>query len=132
MKNCIRILTVLMVSCSPGVFSQNVKPEQSPGGADPAVAKGETTRAAITKKPDPGIPDECPDGEARVRVRMLLQATGKVTEVEVTEKSICEAVDKSAVKAARKIKFTPAREGGVAVSKYVTIDYSYRKSKSFR
>jgi TonB family protein len=63
---------------------------------------------------------------------MLLHETGKVTEVEVAEKSICDAFDKSAMKAARKIKFTPAREGGVAVSKYVTIEYSYSRSTSVR
>jgi protein TonB len=131
MKNYICILTVLMMSCLPEVFSQNVKPEPSPGGAKPVIVKDETTKAVITKRPEPKIPDECPEGESRVRVRMLLHETGKVTGVEVAEKSICDAFDKSAVKAARKIKFTPAREGGVAVSKYVTIEYSYNRSTSF-
>jgi TonB family protein len=85
-----------------------------------------TKRAAILDRPEPLFTEEARrhDVEGTVRVRMVLNADGTVTNVAaVTE--LPDGLTEKALKAARRIKFIPAEKDGRKVSIYVTIDYNF-------
>lgn len=83
-------------------------------------------KARITAKPEPLYTDEARKFHVTgtVRVRVVLAATGEVERVEVV-KGLPHGLTLSAVEAARKISFEPARRDGRPVSQYVNIEYNF-------
>jgi TonB family protein len=106
--------------------------ESSQDGAraddEEASLRGEITERAIIKsKPNPRYPPEARSYGVRgvVKLRIILGSDGKVRDkIEVIE-GLPHGVTEEAIKAARKIKFEPARKDGRPVSRYVTVVYHF-------
>jgi len=123
--------------------AQDPKPAQTPpvgvGGGGPGRVSDEdrdsdgpfrtnqvTTRAVLTSKPAPGFTDEALDNDAYgvVRLRAVLASKGEVTNISVV-KGLPDGLTRSAIDAAKQIRFTPARRYGHPVSQYVTLEYNF-------
>jgi TonB family protein len=102
--------------------------EARAGDDKPLSMKEVTVRAVIKSKSPPVYPREArPYGvEGEVKLRIILGADGKVRdEMDVLE-GLPYGLTEEAIKAARRIKFEPARKDGRPVSQYVTVIYSFR------
>ncbi|HEX7956257.1 MAG TPA: TonB family protein [Pyrinomonadaceae bacterium] len=132
--------TAALLACAAGVVSA----VQSPSGGgnqtqgDPAVTARATVRKAkIKSKPAPHYPEEAVayDAGAVVRLRVILRASGEVTDintmkVEMTKdapKELADAFIREATRAAEKIKFQPAQKDGQTVSQYVVLEYAFTR-----
>lgn len=88
---------------------------------------GEVTRKAVlTSKPEPGFTEEARKNNVMgvVKLRMVLAATGQVTNIAVV-KGLPDGLTEKAIAAAKQIRFQPAQKDGRAVSQYATIEYSF-------
>ncbi|HEX6184335.1 MAG TPA: TonB family protein [Pyrinomonadaceae bacterium] len=85
-----------------------------------------TRKAMITSKPEPGYTEEARKSfvEGVVRLRVVLAASGEVTEIGVV-KGLPDGLTEKTIAAARRIKFTPAEKDGRKVSQYAVIDYHF-------
>jgi TonB family protein len=83
----------------------------------------------IKEKPDPlsDLKGEDAVWQGKIVVRMVLRANGKVTDISILQGGTPK-INKAVVKAAKKIKFTPAMKDGHAVSQWVTIEYTFTRS----
>jgi TonB family protein len=100
---------------------------QKDDGNKPLTGKEVTTRAVIKSKPTPVYPREARryGVEGEVKLRIILGAEGKVRDkIEVLE-GLPFGITEEAIKAARLIKFEPARKDGRPVSQYVTVVYHF-------
>ena len=80
----------------------------------------------IKKKPVAQIRGiECSESYAKISIKVTFDKSGEVTDTEITNSSNCDAFDKSAMRAAKRIKFTPAEENGepITVTKFVIYEY---------
>jgi TonB family protein len=108
------------------------KRERVGGGDAPADNGGafeatEVTREArIIYKPEPGFTEQARRNNVRgeVRLRAVLSATGKVTNV-VVIKGLPDGLTEKAMAAARYIRFTPAEKDGRPVSQYIVLEYDF-------
>jgi TonB family protein len=105
------------------------KPQDAAQADDdkPQAGKEVTDRAVIKSKPNPGYPLEARSYGVRgiVKLRIILGSDGKVRDkIEVIE-GLPHGVTEEAIKAARRIKFEPARKDGRPVSQYVTVIYHF-------
>ena len=95
--------------------------------AEPAieVRKG-TNPLRITAKPKAGYTDDARANnvEGAVRLKVTLLANGQVGSITVVD-GLPDGLTEQAIAAARRLKFEPATKDGVAVSKIITIDYSF-------
>ena len=143
LRNIIRINLpgILLASCLSISFAQDLEPTRSAGTQEAATVtddkiylESEVDRKAVlgSKKAfvatieGEDMPWGCLDGKRTVQLRLVLHKSGKVTDVEVIKKSGCSEADTKAMNIARKLKFRPARKGGVAVSQYLTWGLSMR------
>ena len=80
----------------------------------------------ITSKPKAAYTDiaRAEEVQGTVRLKVTLLANGEVGSVTVVN-SLPRGLTEQAIAAARKIRFEPAMVNGVAVSKTITIDYSF-------
>jgi TonB family protein len=85
-----------------------------------------TTRAVITRRPDPVYTEEARQNQVSgtVLLRMVLRANGEVTNISVV-RGLPNGLSERAIDAARQIKFKPAQKDGHVVSQYVLIEYSF-------
>jgi TonB family protein len=85
-----------------------------------------TQKAKILSKPQPKFTEEARknDADGVVRLRLVLAASAKVTDVSVVE-GLPYGLTEKAVRAARKIKFTPATKDGHLVSQYMNAEYNF-------
>lgn len=85
-----------------------------------------STRAVITRKPEPPFTNKARDAGliGMVRLRATLAADGKVKHILVIMPLHYGLLEK-AIKAAREIKFKPARVGDTPVSQYVILEYNF-------
>lgn len=103
---------------------------QAGGGGDddePDASKEITTRAVIKSKPNPAYPHEARRHGVRgtVKLRIIFGADGKIGDkIDVLE-GLPHGVTEEAIKAARRIKFEPARKGDRPVSRNVIILYHF-------
>jgi TonB family protein len=88
--------------------------------------KGETTKAIITAKPEPGFTEEARENSVAgvIRLRVILSFDGRVRHVQVLT-GLPHGLTEMAVKAARRIKFKPATFDGQPVSQWVVIEYNF-------
>ena len=87
---------------------------------DVLSAREVITKAHVLSKPQP----EYTGTSGTVVLRAILSSEGRVESI-VVIKGLTPLTAHEAVKAARRIKFTPARKGGRPVSQYVTIEYHF-------
>lgn len=102
------------------------EPEGVPAAERVYAAPEVSTRAVIKYKPEPPFTSEARDAGliGMVRLRATLAADGKVKHVLVIL-PLRYGLSESAIKAARQIKFTPARVGDTPVSQYVLLEYNF-------
>ena len=67
-----------------------------------------------------------------VRIRMTIDAEGCASSVRVTKSSGYKNLDKAALEAVSRAKFTPAKSGGKAVSSEAEIDVKFELNKARR
>ncbi len=67
--------------------------------------------------------------EANVKLKLLIDETGKVSQVEITEEAGF-GFDEVALKLARKFKFKPAQKNGEPVSVWIPWTYKFRLEES--
>ena len=83
-------------------------------------------KAVIISRPEPAytIKARKKGTAGKVRLRMVLTATGEVSDIKVL-KSLTHGLTENAIEAARLIKFQPAMKDGREVSQYVTFEYNF-------
>lgn len=81
------------------------------------VAKKAET--ADQKKTD----EQCPE-KSVARVKVTFHKSGKVTDVELVLSAGCKRFDEQALKAARRIKFEPAKKNGKKVTTTKVVEYT--------
>lgn len=116
----------LLTCAGSGAESQDKTADAS--GDDPVYASSQVDVKAVIKLSEYDIPsgDGCKERQGLVLLRAVLRKTGKVTDVEIRQPSGCEVFDQRAIKAVKKIKFTPAKKDGVLVSQYHMHQFTYR------
>ena len=80
----------------------------------------------ITKKSPPRVKNigkVCGGYSLATKLRVVFHKSGKITNVEITEKSLCDAYDQAVLDVVRKIKFKPAIKNGEPVSQSLTVEY---------
>jgi TonB family protein len=80
----------------------------------------------IIKKSPTSI-GNCPQSSGVVSLDVTFDKSAKVTDVVIKRSSNCSDFDNNAVKAARKIKFEPAKSDGQPISVTKTVTYSFSK-----
>lgn len=107
----------------------------SGGGTSPAdraahpdvfITSEVTKRAAITFKPEPGYTEEARKNNTSgtVRLRVILTASGEVTNI-IVVKGLPDGLSEKAVVAAKRIRFKPAEKDGRAVSQWALLEYNF-------
>ena len=96
------------------------------GGERTYTAAEVTQKARILSKPEPLYSEDARHFKVAgtVSVRVALAPSGEVERVEV-EKGLPHGLTLSAVEAARKISFEPARKDGRPVAQYAVIQYNF-------
>lgn len=79
----------------------------------------------IKKRPQPMFSRSCGQSSGITRVLATFDKSGVITDVEIIKSSGCEGFDENAVRAAKKIKFTPAVKNGEAVTVKKQIEYTF-------
>ncbi len=89
---------------------------------------GQYTRARTSDAPKPKYPDTARrDGkEGRVLLRVLVNEEGRSASVEVNRSSGVESLDKAALEAIKRWRFSPARLGDRPVESWVRIPIDFR------
>lgn len=102
------------------------EPEGVPAAERVYAAAEVSTRALILRKPEPPFTSKARDAGliGMVRLRATMAADGKVKHVLVIM-PLRYGLSEKAIKAARDIKFTPARVGDTPVSQYVILEYNF-------
>jgi len=112
-----------------------IPPQNTPGGApDPAAVdyarpfkQSEVTKKAlITYKPEPGFTEKARKNgvEGVVRLRAVLNVSGRVTDVSVVE-GLPDGLTEKAIAATTQVRFRPAEKDGRVVSQYVVFEYYF-------
>ncbi len=68
---------------------------------------------------------ECGRDSGVVQLSVVFHKSGKVTEVEIVTSSGCEFFDRAALKAAKAIKFKPARQDGNNITVTKRVEYRF-------
>ena len=86
-----------------------------------------TQKAVITYKPEPRYPRGARkyNVQGRVVLKIILGSDGKVADKISVIESLPYGLTEEAIKAARKIKFVPARKDERPVSQYLTVEYHF-------
>ena len=135
----IRIFTLAtLLACFiglPSVVQSTSGKEGRPADEKPTPRRPGQRHAKIKSKPSPGYPAEARmyKAQAVVRLRLVLAASGEVTNIEVVRVSVSEGAPKEvadafareAVKAAERIEFEPATDEGKPSSRYVLVEYGF-------
>ena len=97
------------------------------GHSRPFKPSGVTRRIVITAKPEPSFTEEARSNGVYgvVRLRTVFTASGAVRVLTVV-KGLPDGLTEKAVEAAKRIKFTPAKVNGRAVSQAATIEYDFK------
>lgn len=116
-KTTLLILLVMMIAVGTG-----------DGQTTDTNAKSVDTPVKIIKKPFAHIGGtNCAESQGLISIRATFDKSAKVTETEIIKSSGCADFDGNAVKAARKITFTPATKNGEPVTIKKLLQYSYRR-----
>lgn len=105
------------------VFCESVDAQSNTQTAKPEIQKTDTP-LKVTKKPHPSARG-CQPGNGRMQIKVTFDKSAVVTDVLPISASGCDPFDRSAIIAAKKIKFESARKDGVAVTVVKTVEYAY-------
>jgi TonB family protein len=85
-----------------------------------------TQKAVILSKPEPGYTEEARKNgvQGTVRLRAILTASGKVTNIRVL-RGLPDGLSEMAIAAAAQIRFRPAQKDGRDVSQWVLLEYNF-------
>ena len=83
-------------------------------------------RPQISKKPIPSTEGRC-ENSGMAQVRVVLLKSGAIGKVEFVKASPCAVFNQNALKAAKQIKFKPARKDGKPVSVYMKVIYTFTR-----
>jgi TonB family protein len=102
------------------------KSDSPPDDSKPVATSGLTRQARIRSKPEASYTAAASRFRVggTVRVRFLLTASGKVSDITPLTK-LPHGLTQKAVEAAKKITFEPAMKDGRRVSQYFVIDYNF-------
>jgi TonB family protein len=130
---CVCAMTQMAAAQSGAVRKKSAEPETKQN--DNAQADEQKTyhgpevtkRARILAKPAPDYPRRARASNVagEVVLRLILLSSGEVSDEVTVIRGLPEGVTEAAIKAARKIKFTPAEKDGRPVSQYVTVVYNF-------
>lgn len=124
-------------NATPGATATSI-----PAFAEQDPTKGEDAAAIEIKNADRGpifirsarpmfsFKDRLGMSSVKIKLKVLLSSSGKVTNVEVVSASTI-MLERSAVEAAKKAVFIPAEKDGRLVSVYHILDYSYEMRMSY-
>ena len=101
-----------------------------PTEAEESVEKEKPdTPAHILSKPSPGYTKEARrlGVQGNVILKVLLSSEAKISRIRV-HRGLLAGLTENAIHAACKIRFKPALKNGVAVSRWVTVEYLFRVS----
>jgi ribosomal protein S30 len=131
-KFCVAAGTAVIVGMllsSSAVMAQQPaeKSSDSECSIPPYAGKDLDQKPKILAKPEPNFSSEDRRNYYRrvITLRALLCGSGTVTDIKVTD-GLSDEVNKKAIEAARKIKFTPAEHGGNKVSRFIFLKYFVR------
>lgn len=102
-----------------------------PTEAEEEVAKEKPdTPAQILSKPTPSYTKEARrlGVQGQVILKVLLSSQARISRIRV-HRGLPAGLTENAIHAACKIKFKPALKNGVAVSRWVTVEYAFRVSQ---
>src|SRR5262249_40371521 len=80
-------------------------------------------RPKVKVGPECGQPDKSTSGQ--VKIELVLNKSGKVTQAKLVKVSDCRYFNKRALELSKKIKFKPAVKDGKTVSQYFYTTYQY-------
>lgn len=89
------------------------------------------TPAQILAKPPPSYTKEARRSgvQGQVILKVLLSSEGEISRIRV-HRGLPSGLTENAIRAACKIRFKPAMDGGQAVSRWVTVEYVFRLAQS--
>lgn len=118
----------LLLPCAGGEAQQQDS-LVDPSSGDHVYTQREVDQKAIVDRKSlrANIPSglECQTQQGSAVLRVVMRKSGKVTDVALKEKSGCESFDEKAVQAVQKVKFSPAKKDGIAVSQYMLMEFHY-------
>ena len=79
----------------------------------------------IKKKPRPSFPRTCSLSSGITRVRATFDKSAKVTNAELVSSSGCKSFDGNSIKAAYKIKFSPAEKDGQPITVVKVVEFAF-------
>lgn len=120
MKQIFSFFAVLTLTI---VFGASVDAQPN-GQASQSKGQNADKPLKITKKPQPSARG-CQPGNGRMQLRATFDKSAVVTNIELKSASGCDAFDRSAMQAAKNIKFEPATKDGNAVTVVRTVEYVY-------
>ena len=124
-------LAILAQTKSPSPSPTPEKRESEETTEDTIYSAKEVDVTAKVTRPleDPPKPGtDCPGRmKLLVTVRSVLRRSGDVTEVELVRESGCNSYDKDAVRAVRKMKFSPALKDHRPVSQSQVFEFLYTR-----
>ena len=91
-----------------------------------ALSQKDDAPLKITSKPQANARGCKPGSSGVTSVRVTFDKSGKVTEATTIAASGCGPFDREALRAARNIKFEPARKKGGPVTTVKTVEYAFR------
>ncbi|MEJ7623220.1 MAG: TonB family protein [Pyrinomonadaceae bacterium] len=80
----------------------------------------------ILKKPQPSM-QGCGQSAGGIRARVTFDKSGKVGVVDAERSSGCDSFDRSAVRAAKEIRFEPAMKNGELITVVKLIEYTFNR-----
>jgi TonB family protein len=95
------------------------------GGSAEPVSSGDR-KAIIVYKPEPGYTEEArkKDVSGKIILRAVLSTEGSVTDIEPV-KWLPNGLTERAIRAARRMRFFPARKDGRPVAQSITLEYNF-------
>ena len=126
MKIITTIITVLLF-CIMFVGNSNGQTADSSNSSNKSREKRETDKPLkIKNKPTVTYsPQDCSQSSGRISLRVTFDKSAKVTNIEIIESSNCERFDSNALKAAKKIKFSPAIKNGEPITVTKQVQYTF-------
>ena len=121
------------IAVDPRITRRGKKPKKKPRGFKKVYQAGEvapmavlTTRPTLLRELVPEYPEQVKDLgiEGQVKLRVTIDAKGKVIKVKLLTR-LHPALDKVAIKTARKLRFKPATVNGVPVTHTITYAFSF-------
>ncbi|ENW93162.1 energy transducer TonB [Acinetobacter dispersus] len=126
-KTAVATPTPTPAAASPSPVAAPTTPAAPAAPAKPAgISRGVSEGEVGCKKPDYPRAQEMAGEEGTVRMRLLVDGSGKVTEAKVKRSSGSRDLDRAATKAYSLCTFKPAMKDGVPQQDWYEIEYTFQ------